>query len=212
MSEPNVNSNPHNETVIKAGFIAIAVNLLLAIFKVVIGAISNSIAITSDAIHGLIDALSGIIVITSEKLGTSKKFAKKHEKIEHFGAILIAIIIITVSIHIFIESIEKIIEPEEVEYSAPIIIVLIGSIIAKFILGRYLKTTGTKVKSDTLIASSVETINDSIISGAVLFSATIYLIWHIDVEAYISIIISIIILKFGLELIFPKFFKHHHNH
>ena len=212
MSEHNHQLHTHNKTVIKAGFIAIAVNLLLAVFKVVIGAISNSLAITSDAVHGLIDTLSGIIVIVSEKLGSSKKFAKKHEKIEHSGAILIAIIVIFVGIHIFAESIEKIIEPEEVEYSAPIIIVLIGSIIAKFILGRYLKTTGTKVKSDTLIASSVETINDSIISGAVLISALIYLIWHINLEAYISIIISVIIIKFGLELIFPKFFKHHHGY
>ena len=212
MSEHNHQLHTHNKTVIKAGFIAITVNLLLAVFKVVIGAVSNSLAITSDAVHGLIDTLSGIIVIVSEKLGSSKKFTKDHEKIEHSGAILIAIIIIFVGIHIFAESIEKIIKPEEVEYSAPIIIVLIGSIIAKFILGRYLKTTGTKVKSDTLIASSVETINDSIISGAVLISALIYLIWHINLEAYISIIISVIIIKFGLELIFPKFFKHHHGH
>ena len=212
MTKGKSQNSIHNKTVIKAGFIAITVNLLLAVFKVVIGAVSNSLAITSDAVHGLIDTLSGIIVIVSEKLGSSKKFTKNHEKIEHSGAILIAIIIIFVGIHIFAESIEKIIKPEEVEYSAPIIIVLIGSIIAKFVLGRYLKTTGTKVKSDTLIASSVETINDSIISGAVLISALIYLIWHINLEAYISIIISVIIIKFGLELIFPKFFKHHHGH
>lgn len=200
----------HQKTVLKAGTIAILTNLLLAIFKIIIGAISNSLAVMSDAIHGLIDTISGIIVIISEKLGSSHKFNKNHEKIEHIGALLIAIIIIIVGIHIFIESIEKIITPEDVEYPAPVIIVLIISIVSKLLLGRYLRITGTKVQSDTLIASSVETINDSIISGTVLLSALIYLIWHINVESYISIIISIIILKLGLGLIFPKLSGQHH--
>ena len=200
----------HQKTVLKAGTIAILTNLLLAIFKIIIGAISNSLAVMSDATHGLIDTISGIIVIISEKLGSSHKFNKNHEKIEHIGALLIATIIIIVGIHIFIESIEKIITPEDVEYPAPVIIVLIISIVSKLLLGRYLRITGTKVQSDTLIASSVETINDCIISGTVLLSALIYLIWHINVESYTSIIISIIILKLGLELIFPKLSGQHH--
>ena len=212
MTKEKTKNSIHNKTVLKAGYLAITVNLFLAVFKIAVGAISGSLAVMSDAIHGLIDTLSGIIVVISEKLGASKKFSKDHEKIEHIGALLIAAIIIIIGIHIFAESIEKLITPEEVEYSAPVIIVLIGSVVAKLLLGRYLKTTGTKVKSDTLIASSVETINDSIISGAVLISALIYLIWHINLEAYISIIISIIIIiKFGLELIFPKFLHHHHH-
>lgn len=211
MTKEKTKNSVHNKTVLKAGYLAIAVNLLLAVFKIAVGTISSSLAVMSDAIHGLIDTLSGIIVVVSEKLGTSKKFNKDHEKIEHIGALLIAAIIIIVGVHIFVESIEKLITPEEVEYTAPVIIVLIGSVIAKLLLGRYLKITGAKVKSDTLIASSVETINDSIISGAVLISALIYLIWHINLEAYISIIISVVIIKLGLELIFPKFFHHHHH-
>ena len=207
MIKPN-----HSKTVVKAGTIAIFINLLLAVFKIAIGALSNSLAIMSDALHGLIDTLSGIIVIVSEKLGTSKKFHKDHEKIERIGAIIIAVIILIVGIHIIIESIKKLTHPEEVEYSAPVIIVLIGSVVAKLLLGRYLKHTGQQVNSDTLIASSVETINDSIISATVLLSAFIYLIWQKDIEAYISLIISFIIIKLGLELIFPKFFHHHHHH
>ena len=198
----------HRKNVYKAGFIAITVNLCLAVFKIAIGLISNSLAIMSDAIHGIIDTLSGIIVVISEKLGSTHRFKKNHEKIERFGALLIATIIIIVGMHLLVESIESIIEPEQPEYSAPIIAILIISIISKFILGRFLRLTGQKVRSDTLIASSVETINDSIISSAVLLSALVYLIWHINIESYISIIISFIIIKHGLELIFPHFFKH----
>lgn len=201
----------HSKAVLQAGYIAIATNLLLALFKIIVGALSSSLAITSDAIHGLVDTLSGIIVVASEKLGASKKFINNHEKIEHIGAILIAIIIIAVGIHIIIESIEGIISPsEEISYSIPTILVLICSIIAKFLLGKYLKDTGTKVKSDTLIASSIETINDSAISGAVLISAIAHLLWQINIEPCISIFIAIIIIKLGLQLIFPKISTRHH--
>lgn len=207
MSESN-----HQKTVIQAGAVAIAINLLLAVFKVTIGILSNSIAIMSDALHGLVDAFSGIVVIVSEKLGSSQKNRKSHEEIEHIGSIVIAIIILAVGIHIITESIEKLSRSDAPEYSVPVIVVLIASIIGKLLLGLYLRRTGQKVESDTLIASSVETINDSLISGAVLFSALIYLIWHVDIEAQISLIIALIIIKLGLELIFPKFFKHHHRH
>ena len=201
----------HSKAVLQAGYIAIATNLLLALFKIIVGALSNSLAITSDAIHGLVDTLSGIIVVASEKLGASKKFINNHEKIEHIGAILIAIIIIAVGIHIIIESIEGIISPsEEISYSIPTILVLICSIIAKFILGKYLKDTGTKVKSDTLIASSIETVNDSAISGAVLISIITHLLWQINIEPYVSIFIAVIIIKLGLQLIFPKISTHYH--
>lgn len=213
MSKQKTVAIKHDRFVIKAGYIAVAVNLTLAVFKIIVGLFSNSIAIISDAIHGLIDTLSGIIIIVSEKLGSNPKIKKSHAEIEHTGAVLIAIIILIVGADILKESIEKIFHPEEnIEYSIPIIIILAVSIISKLVLGFYLKTTGKKLDSDTLTASSVETLNDSFISGAVLASITIYLIWNINIEAYISTIISIIIIKLGLELIFPRLFKHHHSH
>lgn len=210
MSESKISFKQHSHTVLRAGVIAIVVNLLLAIFKVVVGVLSNSIAIMSDALHGLVDTLSGIIVIISEKLGTSQKFGHSHAKIERTSARIIAIIIMVVGLHIMFESIEKLQSHEEVEYSIPTIVVLIASIAGKLLLGRYLRRTGRKVASDTLIASSVETINDSIISGAVLLSAFIYIIWGINIEAYISIIIALIILKSGVSLIAPSQHGHHH--
>ena len=94
----------------------------------------------------------------------------------------------------------------------PVIIVLIASILAKYALAFYLKGTGRKIKSNVVIASGAETMNDCLISVAVLISAVIYLIWHIDVEAYLSIAISVVIFKIGIEFIFPHLSKHHHHH
>lgn len=201
-----------SKVIIKSGYLFILTNFLLSIFNIIVGLISGSIAIISDALHSLIDAISGILIIISEKIASHKKFASFRVKIERTTTILIALIIIFVGIHIIAESIEELIAPEEVDYSIPTITVLIASIIAKYALAIYLKNTGKNLKSKVLIASGAETMNDMIISVAVLASAIIYLIWQIDLEAYVSLAISIVIVKVGLEFIFPHLSRHHHHH
>lgn len=201
-----------SRVVIESGYLFILTNFLLAILNIIIGLLANSLAIISDAVHSLIDAISGVLVVISEKLASHKKLTKHRQKIERITTIIIALIIIVTGIHIIIESIEKIIEPEAPDYSALTIIILIVSIIAKYALAKYLKTTGKKIKSKVVEASGAETMNDAWISIAVLASAIIYLIWHVDIESYISIAISLIIIKVGLEFIFPHLTHHHHHH
>ena len=204
--------NNRSKIIVNAGYLFILTNFLLGAFNIVVGLLSNSIAIISDAAHSFIDSASGLLVVISEKISNHKKYSEKREQIERVTTILIALIIIAAGIHIVIEAVEKIMENEEVDYSLPTMIVLIASIIAKYALAYYLKKTGKKIKSKVLIASGAETMNDTLISVAVLISAIIYLIWHIDIEAYVSIGIALIIFKVGLEFIFPKISHHHHHH
>ena len=204
--------NSRSRTIQKSGYLFILTNFLLAIFNIIVGILSNSLAIASDAIHSLTDSISGFLIIISEKLAAHHKFTQYRAKIERITTIIIALIITIIGVEIVILSIKNIILPEEVDYSAPAIIVLIVSIIAKYLLAIYLKKTGKSIKSNVLIASGAETMNDTWISIAVLISAVIYLIWHINIESYISLIIAIVIIKVGLEFIFPHLSKHHHHH
>lgn len=204
--------NPRSKAIIKAGYLFILTNFLLAVFNVVVGLLSGSIAIVSDAAHSLIDAVSGILVIISEKLASHHRLNQHRTKIERTTTIIIALIIIATGVHIIIESIEKLSQPTPVDYSVATIFVLVASLVAKYSLAAYLKNTGRKIKSSVVTASGAETMNDAWISVAVLASALIYLIWNIDIEAYISIIISLVIIKVGLEFIFPHLTKHHHHH
>ena len=201
-----------SKTIIRSGYLFIIINFLLGIFNIFVGLLSGSIAIVSDAAHSFIDAVSGLIIIISEKLANHHKLTDYRTKIERITTIIIALIIIVVGVHIVIESIEKIIVPEEVDYSIPTIIVLVASIATKYLLAHYLKNQGKVVKSKVLTASGAETMNDTWISVAVLISAVIYLIWHVDVEAYISIAIALVIFKVGFEFIFPHLSHHHHHH
>ena len=204
-------NDERSKIIIKSGWLFILVNFLLAVFNLIVGFLANSLAIASDAVHSLVDAASGLIIIGSEKLARAPKFTEKREKIERAATIIIALIIIFVGLEIIVSSIKDIITPDEVDYSAPTIIVLIASVAAKYALAIYLKRKGSSYKSDVLKASGAETLNDTWISVAVLLSVIIYLIWQINIEAYISIAIAIVILKVGLEFIFPHISHHHHH-
>ena len=201
-----------SKTIVKSGYIFILVNFLLAIFNMIIGVLSNSLAIASDAIHSLTDSVSGFLIIISEKLSTHHKLSKHRNTIERTTTIVIALIIVAVGAEIIVASIKNIILPEDVDYSIPTMVVLVASIISKYLLANYLKTTGRAIKSNVLIASGAETMNDTWISVAVLFSTIVYLIWHFDISPYISLIIALVIIKIGLEFIFPHLSRHHHHH
>lgn len=201
-----------SKTIVCSGYLFILVNFLLGVFNIIVGLISGSLAITSDAAHSFIDSVAGFLIIISEKIASHKKLSTNRAKIERLTTIAIALIIIVAGVEIVIESIERIITPEEVDYSVPTIIVLIASIAMKYLLAHYLKSTGKKVNSKVLIASGAETMNDTWISVAVLISTMIYLIWQVDISAYISLVISLVIIKVGLEFIFPHLSHHHHHH
>lgn len=201
-----------SKTIIKSGYLFILTNFLLAVFNIIVGLLANSIAIISDATHSLIDAVSGVLVVASEKLASHHRLTQHRQKIERATTIIIALIIIAAGIHLIIEAIEKLAEPEAPDYSFATIFVLVASLIAKYALAKYLKTTGTKIKSKVVTASGAETMNDAWISVAVLLSAIIYLICQVDISAYVSIIISLVIIKVGLEFIFPHLTHHHHHH
>ncbi|MBP5512613.1 cation diffusion facilitator family transporter [Candidatus Saccharibacteria bacterium] len=198
-----------SQAIVKSGALFIATNFLLAAINITVGVLSNSLAIISDAAHSFIDAISGLIIIVSERLAVHK--SNYRDKIERVTTIIIAIIIIFMGVHLIIESIEKIIEPFWVKYDTPTLIVLVSSIILKLVLALYLKKQGKIHKSTVLVASGAETMNDAWISVAVLTSAIVYVIWHVDIEAYISIVISVLIIKIGLEFIFPHLSHHHHH-
>ena len=211
-SKTETESKTRSQTIVKSGYLFILINFLLAVFNIIVGLLSNSLAIASDAIHSLTDSISGFLIIISEKLAVHHKLSKYRATIERITTIIIALIIILVGVEIIILSVKDIISPEEVDYSLPTIVVLIASIATKYLLASYLKKTGKVIKSNVLIASAAETMNDTWISIAVLISAIIYLIWQINIESYISILIALVIVKIGLEFIFPHLSKHHHHH
>ena len=196
--------NKRERTIIKTSIISIISNIILASFKAFVGLLANSIAIVSDAINNLSDALSSIITIVGTKLAgkaPDKKHPYGHGRIEYMTSFIVSAIVLYAGFTSLVESIKKIINPETADYTNITLIILSIAIIVKFALGLYVKKKGKDVNSDSLVASGQDAFNDAILSISVLISAIVYLIFDISLEAYVGVILSVFIIKAGIELI-----------
>ena len=192
-----------NKIIIKTSIQGIVVNIILVIFKAIIGVIVNSIAIVLDAVNNLSDAISSIITIIGTKLAgkaPDKEHPFGHGRIEYFSALIISIIVLFAGLASLKESVEKIINPVKADYSLASIIIIIVATIVKFFFGRYVKNVGKKMNSQSLIASGTDAFMDSIVSLSTLVAAIISIIFGISIEAYLGLIISIIIIKSSVEI------------
>ncbi len=193
-----------NKIIIRTSIIGILANVFLAAFKAVVGFFTNSIAISLDAVNNLSDALSSVITIIGTKLAgrrPDKKHPFGHGRIEYLSAVTISVIVLYAGISALVESIKKIITPEAPDYTPVALIIVAVAVLVKIVLGTYVRRTGVKVKSDSLVASGKDALLDSVISASTLVAAGIYLIWGISLEAWLGAAISLIIIKSGIDML-----------
>lgn len=188
----------------RTSLIGIAVNILLAAFKAGVGLLSNSIAVILDAVNNLSDALSSVITIFGAKLAgrkPDKDHPLGHGRIEYISALIVAAIVMYAGITSLVESVKKIIDPQKPDYSTISLVIIGVAVLAKILLGRYVKKTGEKTHSGALVASGTDALSDAALSLAVLLTALLYTFKGISLEAYVGVVISGFIIKAGYEMI-----------
>ena len=192
------------KVIVRTSILGIIANVFLAAFKAVVGMLSNSIAITLDAVNNLSDALSSVITIVGTKLAgkePDRKHPLGHGRVEYLTAMIISIIVLYAGITSLVESIKKIIHPETANYSAASLIIVSVAVLVKVLLGNYVKTVGKKVNSDSLINSGEDAVLDSVISMSTLVAAALYIFKGWSLEAWLGAIISLVIIKSGIEML-----------
>ena len=200
---PVTSEENRDKVIIRTSIIGILTNVLLAAFKAVIGVISNSIAVTLDAVNNLSDALSSIITIIGTKLAgklPDRKHPLGYGRIEYLSAMIVSGIVLYAGITSAVESVKKIIHPERPDYSIISLVIIAVAVIVKIILGRFVKAKGEQVNSGSLAASGSDAMFDAVLSGSVLVSAIIFMISGLSLEAYVGAVIAGFIIKAGIEM------------
>lgn len=190
--------------IVKASFVGIAGNMLLVIFKLVVGFMSNSIAIILDAVNNATDALSSIVTIVGTKLAgmrATRQHPFGYGRIEYLTSVIIAVIILVAGALSLRESIDKILHPAVTNYTAITITVIVVAILAKVAIGIYFKRAGTKTNSGALIASGIDSNYDAVLSAGTLVVAIFQLAWNINIDGIVGFIISLVVIKAGLEVL-----------
>ena len=193
-----------NKKIIRVSIVGILANVLLAAFKALVGLLSGAIAILMDAVNNLSDALSSVITIVGTKLSArpaDQKHPFGHGRVEYLSAIVISLIVIAAGVTSLVESVKKIINPTTPSYTTLTLVVIIVAIAVKLVLGMFVKGQGKALKRDALIASGADALFDAIVTLSTLVSAGIMLIWDINLDGIFGTIISLVIVKAGVEML-----------
>lgn len=183
--------------------LSILLNLVSVIFKVSCGMITGSVAITADGLNNLSDMGSNLATLFGFKLASKHPDSEHpygHGRIEYIVAMIISFIIIYVGISSLFEAIDKLIHPEEVTFSYIVVIILIFSIIIKIFMGYFNMQAGKMIDSEALKAAALDSRNDVIATSATLISLLLVPLIDLPIDAIIGIIVSIFVIKSGIEI------------
>ncbi len=191
-------------SIIRVSVIGIVVNLVLVGFKALVGFVSGSVAIIMDALNNLTDALSSVITIVGTKIAgkaPDRKHPYGHGQVEYITGISVAVVILAAGVTAAVESVRKIIDPVTANYTAASLIIIAVSVAGKLLLGRYVKGQGRKLNSEALVGSGTDAMMDALVSLSTLAAAVVSMIWHINPEGWLGALISLLMLKSGVELL-----------
>lgn len=188
----------------KTSLLGIFINLILFAAKFLAGSISSSIAIVADGFNNLSDSLSSVVSLIGFKVASKKPDREHpygHGRIEYICALIVAFFIFLTAFTFLKDSIVKIINPQELKDSLILYITIFISILLKIFLGIINRVMGKKINSVSLMATSSDAFNDVLVTFSTAVSIAVYSIWKVNIDAFIGIIVSLLIFKSGLDVL-----------
>ena len=187
-----------------AGFVGIVSNIFLFLIKLLIGILSNSVAIIADSINNLSDSSSSVITIVGFKMAgkpADEKHPYGHARSEYISSLIVSILIVFIGFQLVMSSVDKILHPEDVYFDWITIAVLVISILIKLWQCLFYRKIGSIIHSDTMKATSTDSLNDVVTTSAVLLSVIIakFTSWNLD--GYMGLLVAVFILYSGIRLI-----------
>ena len=187
-----------------ASIVGVFANVLLFLGKLIVGTVSGSVAITADTVNNLSDASSNIVSLLGFKLAgkpADEDHPYGHGRFEYLSGLMVAVMILVIGVELMKGSVEKILNPTQVTMSAPLVIVLVGSIAVKLWMSVFNRRIGKKIDSQTLIATADDSRNDVISTAVVLLSTVIGHFTGLMLDGWMGAIVALFILISGFGLV-----------
>ncbi len=184
--------------------LGIAVNLLIAAAKVVLGLFASSIAIVSEGVNNASDAMTSVLTLVGSRLAGKHPDAKHpfgYGRVEYLTSLVIAGLILFTGIEMLISSVRLIFEPSELNVSVPALAVVAVSAVIKFLLGVFTVSAGKRSGSGALVGVGLDCRNDSFISVVTILSAVIFIVSGVSVDAYVGALMSLLVVKAGFDVL-----------
>lgn len=187
-----------------SGAVGFASNLLLSAAKIVFGILTASIAVLADGINNLSDSGTSLITMIGFRMSgrpADKDHPYGHERLEYVTGLILSLIILAVGGALLKSSVEKIIKPEALAVDWFTIVMLAGAILLKLWQSLLYRNYGKLIHSQTLMASSADSRNDCLQTGAVLISCLVFRAYNLNIDGYVGLLVSIMVLLGSVKMV-----------
>ena len=186
-----------------SGAVGIICNCLLAAGKLIVGHMTSSMSITADGLNNLSDGASSIVTLLGFKLAekpADRKHPYGHARIEYIAGLTVAVMILFIGLELGKSSVEKLIDPEPIEFSFTAVWVLCASILVKLFMMLFNLKMGRRINSNTLLATAADSRNDVMTTSAVLAASIVEHFYDVRIDGVMGIAVSLFILYSGVKL------------
>lgn len=186
-----------------SGAVGIICNCLLAAGKLIVGHMTSSMSITADGLNNLSDGASSIVTLLGFKLAekpADRKHPYGHARIEYIAGLTVAVMILFIGLELGKSSVEKLINPEPIEFSFTAVWVLCDSILVKLFMMLFNLKMGRRINSNALLATAADSRNDVMTTSAVLAASIVEHFYDVRIDGVMGIAVSLFILYSGIKL------------
>ena len=186
-----------------AGITGIVCNVLLASMKIIAGLITGSVAITGDGINNLTDSASSIVTLLGFRIAQRPADGEHpfgHGRYEYISGVVVAALVLLAGAELAKSSVEKILHPQAVPFTALTLVILLISIAVKLWMAGFNRKLGKLIGSKTLEATSQDSRNDVIATSAVVVSFLADGLFHIQLDGFVGLGVALFILWSGISL------------
>lgn len=189
---------------IVSGFVGIAVNVILCLAKFFVGTLTNSIAITADAVNNLSDAGSSAVTVFGFKMAgrpADEDHPFGHGRIEYITAMIVSFIVLFMGFELGMQSVDKIRNPEDVTFNLTGAIIIGVSILGKLWLALFNRKLGKKINSPAMSAVVADSLSDIAATSVTLIALVLSNFFpKLHIDGWLGIIVACFVLKAGFEI------------
>lgn len=186
------------------GVMGIVLNLCLFLAKFIAGFLTGSIAVTADAFNNLSDAGSSVVTLVGFKVAGKPADSQHpfgHGRVEYIAALAISVAILIVGLELFKSSFEKILHPEPVEFRLLSVAILAVAILVKLWMAYFNRRLGKKINSAAMRAVCMDSLTDSIATGAVLIGVLAGHFFGLQLDGWLGLLVALFIMYTGFSTI-----------
>ena len=183
-----------------AGSVGLFVNFLLGFFKILAGWQSGFLSVVGDGFNNITDMGSVILLMMTFYYAakpSDKEHPFGHGRLEYINSTVMAAVILYVGITLLVQSVQKILHPEDTTFTPFVAVILMVGLVGKLFLAWWYKRAGKRLNSHAFDAYSADSLSNMLSTSGVLVATLVEYFFGVHIDGYVGTIMALFILWTG---------------